>query len=98
MFEWQTHSQKTTGVPHYQDLLKFLDLRAQATESHVSDRNQKRSNSSEAHGRKMPGFISAHISGVESRSRNQCPVCDGEKHPLYACSKFRCHMPRNCLP
>ena len=24
MFEWQTHSQKTTGVPHYQDLFKVL--------------------------------------------------------------------------
>ena len=30
LFEWQSCS-----VPHYQDLLDFINLRAQATESHV---------------------------------------------------------------
>lgn len=34
MFEWQKHSQdKMNDVPHYQDLLDFLDLRAQASET-----------------------------------------------------------------
>ena len=31
--EWQRHSQEPKGVPHYQELLEFLDLRAQASET-----------------------------------------------------------------
>eukprot|EP00731_Ephydatia_muelleri_P001304 Em0001g1304a len=31
-FEWQKHSQSEAKVPHYQDLLDFIDLRAQASE------------------------------------------------------------------
>ena len=37
MFEWQCHSQESTDVPPYQQLLGFIDLRAQALESTVSD-------------------------------------------------------------
>ena len=37
MFEWQKHSQDTTNVPHYQDLLEFINLRAQASETSTSD-------------------------------------------------------------
>ncbi len=32
-FEWQKHSQTQRKVPHYQDLLDFINLRAQASES-----------------------------------------------------------------
>ena len=32
MFEWQKHSQVATSVPHYQELLDFINLRAQASE------------------------------------------------------------------
>ena len=42
MFEWQKHSQDCVDVPHYQELLKFIDLRAQASESSVSDTSKKR--------------------------------------------------------
>ena len=31
-FEWQKHKQSEAKVPHYQDLLNFIDLRAQASE------------------------------------------------------------------
>lgn len=27
MIEWQKHSQSTTAVPHYQDLLEFIKLK-----------------------------------------------------------------------
>ena len=37
MFEWQKHSQDTTNVPHYQDLLEFINLRAQASETSTSN-------------------------------------------------------------
>ena len=33
MFEWQRASQDAKKTPHYNDLLKFLDLRAQASEN-----------------------------------------------------------------
>ena len=32
MFEWQKHSQDSTEVPHFQKLLEFINLRAQASE------------------------------------------------------------------
>ena len=90
MFEWQSHSQKSSSVPHYQDLLDFLNLRAQATESHVSDRVPKRINKPEIHNSKRtPGIIGSHASGIDARSSSQCSVCDAEKHPLYACPKFK---------
>ena len=37
MFEWQKHSQSSTDVPPYQELLEFIDLRAQASEASNSD-------------------------------------------------------------
>ena len=43
MFEWQKHSQDCVDVPHYQELLNFIDLRAQASESSVSNTSKKQS-------------------------------------------------------
>ena len=37
MFEWQRHSNSSSAVPHYSDLLEFIDLRARATEHSVND-------------------------------------------------------------
>ena len=37
MFEWQRHTQTINDVPHYQELLDFLNLRAQASETSISD-------------------------------------------------------------
>ena len=37
MFEWQKASQETDGIPHYDELLKFLNLRAQAAETCSSE-------------------------------------------------------------
>ena len=36
VFEWQKHSQDSTDVPHYRRLLKFINLRAQASETPAS--------------------------------------------------------------
>ena len=33
LFEWQKHSQAKTEIPHYDDILEFIDLRAQASET-----------------------------------------------------------------
>ena len=35
MFEWQKHSQTKADVPDYQDLLDFIDLRVQASETSI---------------------------------------------------------------
>ena len=37
LFEWQKHSQTSPGIPHYNELLDFLNLRSQATKSRVAD-------------------------------------------------------------
>ena len=85
MFEWQSHSQKSSGVPHYQDILD-----CQATELHVSDRVPKKLNKPETHSsKKMPGYINSHVGSIGSRHYGKCSICDAEKHPLYACPKFK---------
>ena len=40
MFEWQKHSQSSTEVSHYQDLLDFIDLRAQASETSTTEQSK----------------------------------------------------------
>ena len=37
MFEWQKASQESKKTPHYDDLLNFLDLRAQASKTCSSE-------------------------------------------------------------
>ena len=41
MLEWQRCSQSSTDVPHYKDLLEFINLRAQASETSLSDSGRK---------------------------------------------------------
>ena len=43
MFEWQRHSQAHTDVPDYQELLDFLNLRAQAAEASIEKKHTPRS-------------------------------------------------------
>ena len=43
IFKWQRHCQVSTLIPHYSDLLEFLNLRAQAFESSLSDSSKKSS-------------------------------------------------------
>ena len=41
MFEWQKYSKDQVDVPHYQNLLDFLDLLAQASETLVTESQKK---------------------------------------------------------
>ena len=88
MFEWQRASQECTGIPHYLKLLEFLNLRAQASET-CSPTQERRSGRFEY---KKPFTslkrIPAHAGNV-SEPNAVCVVCKVEKHPLYACSKFK---------
>ena len=85
MFEWQRNSQDSTEIPDYDNLLDFLNLRAQASEMH---------NPKKTHGypqeRKVPskpvGAFHANVSNTSN-----CVVCKDNKHPLYVCPRFKAY-------
>ena len=89
-FELQKHTQSRMEVPHYRELLTFIDLRAQASESSTTVTTKKIESESipfkkaPATGRSVASFPSNHntVSG-------HCICCQNEKHPLYICSKFK---------
>ena len=85
MFEWQRHSQESIDVPHYQQLLSFIDSRAQAA---VSD-TPKRARKGDTSGRKTftPSKPVASFTASAETDASKCVICK-EKHPLYVCSKF----------
>lgn len=93
MFEWQKHSQETTEMPHYQKLLEFLNLCAQASESSVQP---KKSPKNASFGKKTP-FASKSITSFTANHINSdasyCVCCKTDSHPLYSCARF-CHMTR----
>jgi hypothetical protein len=85
MFEWQRQSQSKTGVPHYQDLLGFLDLRAQASETSLPSTGRRtkrdpRKKSNET----VTSFVANPVSGG-----THYILCEADKHPLYVCAKFK---------
>ena len=90
MFEWQKHSQDSTDVPHYQKLLEFVNLRAQASEASISD--HKRTIRHEEHSTKKTSVagkpIASFTASATPPSTNRI-LCNVDKHPLYACSRFR---------
>ena len=90
MFEWQKHSQdKTEVVPHYQDILDFIDLRAQASET-IPPKKQVKTDPpymrKPVHGKHITSL--AANAGSDSY-RTQCVLCTSEQHPLYICPKFK---------
>ena len=90
MFEWQKFSQDSADVPHYLKLLEFINLRAQASEASISE--HKRAPRNEDHARKVTTTgkpIAAFTATAGDSAANPCVMCKTEKHPLYACSKFK---------
>ena len=91
MFEWEKYSQDSVDVPHYQRLLEFINLHAQASKALVSD--HKRASRVEDHSVKEgsnagKSITSFTASTVNSTSHN-CVICKSHKHPLYACLQFK---------
>lgn len=88
-FEWHRHRHSTTDVPHYRDLLDFINMRAQASESSVTDGTRK-SVGGEArrvfHPSKSVTSLTANTTAVKSETY---VLCKPIKHPLYSCSKFK---------
>ena len=77
LFEWQKHSQTSTDVPPYEELLEFIDLRAQASETSCA-----------THKKRPPNRVTSFAASTNS-SGNNCIICKTEKHPLYFCAKFK---------
>ena len=42
LFEWQRESKTSTSVPHFSELMQFIDLRAQASETSNPEKKQHR--------------------------------------------------------
>lgn len=80
MFEWQRHSQAQTRVPHYQDLLDFLDLQAQASEMPLSTSSKRLPI--------PPTRKPLTSSKLVDSSNNQYVLCNTGRHLLYVCPKF----------
>ena len=88
LFEWQKHSQAEADVPHYQELLDFIDLRAQASETSCATPKRQTQLSRKPHSRVTSFATSSDID-------NTCAVCKTEKHPLYICTKFKAMSPED---
>lgn len=91
MFEWQKHSQSSTGVPHYKELLEFVNLRAQASETSASDHGKK-SSKGETHHFKKAFTLSKPVASFATNTTDpasNCVLCKTDKHPLYVCPKFK---------
>jgi len=78
MFEWQRASQGEKATPHYDDLLKFIDLRAQVSET--SSNEPKRQYVPKRPFIKHSTTLMANVTDAEAH----CPLCTDVKHPLYA--------------
>ena len=74
-FEWHRHTQDQSGVPHYNELLKFLDLRAQASES--TTREVVKCSSQVVPGKSQPKPV--YLADLGSN----CTVCGSSMLPSY---------------
>lgn len=68
------NSQDHTDVPDYQELLDFLNLRAQAAEASTEKKRVSKP-------------INSMV--ASTTSTDNCIACWAEKHQLYTCAKFR---------
>ena len=84
MFEWHKASQDNE-TPHYNDLLDFLNLRAQASETSSSEL-KKRHSSRQANPKSATSFAA-----IAQETPANCSLCKTQKHLLYACPLFKAH-------
>ena len=87
-FEWQKHTQGSRDTPEYQELLDFVNLRAQASETSLPESGRKPLKNEIKPPRKSLGSkpIDSYATEV---SVNPCVVCKTGRHPLYMCMKFK---------
>ena len=83
MFEWQRHTQENLDVPHYADILEFIDLLARASKAVFRE-------SPKGHSQPQPSKSSTQIrTSYVVNVDTACISCGVWKHPLYVCRKFR---------
>ena len=85
MFEWQKHSQDSAAVPHYNDLLEVINLRAQASEALPARKGSSPSVANQSKRGSKP--VTAYAASVSDGPN--CVVCQTERHPLYFCQQFK---------
>ena len=87
MFEWQRNTSGLTDTPHYDEILKFVNLRAQASEHSVIESSNKPYNEL----KKTPQYkpFPAHTANVSQSTSEPCVLCKTVSHPLFSCSKFK---------
>ena len=89
MFERQKHSQSSTDVFNYQELLDFISLQSQASENSIADYGKKQSrHESPPPIRKVYKPIASYATSADS-SASLCLTYRTDKHLLYACPKFK---------
>ena len=74
-------------VTYFNDLLEFLNMRAQAPE--VSDSGKKTNKSEVQSKRQSSGKPITSFVGNTSTTTTHCVLCKNDKHPLYVCPKFK---------
>ena len=89
MFEWQKYSQESTEVPHFSNLLEFLNMRAQASETHSLDQGKKTRNETHYKKQQPSGKSVASFVSNASNTTDMCVLCKSDKHPLFVCPKFK---------
>ena len=89
MFEWQRHSQDAADVPPYQQLLDFINLRAQASEASVSDAGKKSLGVGASTKKTFPFAKAVASFAASADTSGNCVLCKSSKHPLYTCPKFK---------
>ena len=85
-FEWQKHSNESATVPHHNDLLEFINLRVQASESLATPSKGFAPFTNKKQQFNKP--VVSYTASASDASPN-CPICKTEKHPLYACQRFK---------
>ena len=89
MFEWQKHSHETPDIPHYRELLDFINLRAQALEISVSDVSRKVHGNDARKSFSSGKPVAAFAANATPPATEYCVLCKTSRHPLYACGKFK---------
>ena len=84
VFEWQKASQASKTTPHYNDLLDFLDLRAQASETCSNELRKV-----QPPRKSTPRSAMAFSANAQETTLSNCSLCKTTKHPLYACPRFK---------
>ena len=89
MFEWQRHTQEISVVPHYAEILEYIDLRARASETVFCEglKHHSQPNKSDTPTK------TTYVANIDTA----CMSYGVGKHPLYACRKFKSLSPEQCM-